>query len=646
MRKRSLCAALLVMSAALAVAAIARADRRMTEVDLVSDIAGRAAITDANLVNPWGTAVGPTGVIWVSDNGTGVSTLYDPTGAPRPLVVTIPGGAPTGQVFNPSDSAFVVSNGDSSAKALFIFVTEHGGIYGWNPALGANQAFLADSDADANYKGLAIAQSPNGWRLYGADFHDGTINVYDEHFNDVEGGFVDPNLPAGYSPFNVQNIDGQIYVAYALRDSTTDEEVPGAGLGIVDIYDTSGNLIRRFVTGGELNAPWGMTLAPPGFNDVGGDILIGNFGNGQIDAYDRATGNFVGALQDSVGATLAIEGLWALWFRPLAAGAPPVLFFTAGIDDENHGLLGYLHPTTAGPPPPPPPGACDTTAHPIGAQGWALLCGRHASSGDGGEGDDEGGDGHGHGHGHGHGPGGGAPTDSLQALFNCVSSQVAAFGPNGCLTASCDLLHPRMNGDPRTRLGRQFLALLLNRCAGRVCDSVVVRCTEDVDDDDQGDDDGDRSALPVLNVGQLVARIDSALCSGGDRHSLHRLALLAACANAGAGGGEDSGDNDAQVTKVTRLRVLPLAPNPVRYLQSTGMRFRISTQIPTTVQLGIYDAAGRLVAQPLRGTAVSGTSDVHWDGLDVHGRLVAPGTYFYRATAGRDAATGRIVIMR
>ena len=309
--------------------------------NLVSDIDGVARITDANLVNPWGLAFGPATPAWVADNGTDVSTLY--SGGVRksipvtlPLVVGIPGGAPTGVVFNATPGFKV-----NGAAAHFIFDSEAGTITAWNAG---TQAVTEATTPGAIYKGLAIASKGGTTMLYAANFHAGTIDVFNDSFAPVTvpGGFVDPNLPAGFAPFNIQEIAGRLVVAYAQQDADAEDEVAGAGLGYIDVFDTSGHLLRRLVSQGALNAPWGLAVAPRHFGPFSGDLLVGNFGDGAINAYDPRTGAFRGTLQNKDGNQIKINGLWALRFGNGVIGTPQTLLFTAGIGDEDHGLFGEI----------------------------------------------------------------------------------------------------------------------------------------------------------------------------------------------------------------------------------------------------------------------------------------------------------------
>jgi uncharacterized protein (TIGR03118 family) len=322
------------------------------QTNLVSDLPGLAQLTDPDLVNPWGLAAGPTTPAWVADNGTDKATIYPGfvNGSPiskAPLVVNIPGGAPTGQVFNPTPG-FVVRAGAASGPALFLFDSEAGLVSGWNPGVPppppSTQAQVGAGVRHAIDKGLAMATTPTGTLLYAADFHHGRIAVFDQDFDRVHlaGRFRDRMLPPGYAPFNIQELGGRLYVAYAKQDADGEDEVAGPGRGFVDVYSTRGQLLRRLIRRGELNAPWGLALAPAGFGRFSGALLVGNFGDGRINAYNPATGEFLGRLRHEDGSPIEIEGLWALRFGNGVTGTPTTLLFTAGIDDEAHGLFGAI----------------------------------------------------------------------------------------------------------------------------------------------------------------------------------------------------------------------------------------------------------------------------------------------------------------
>jgi len=311
------------------------------ETDLVSDIPGRAAFTDPNLVNPWGIAISPTSPFWIANNGTGTSTLYNTAGMPQALVVSLPdAAAATGQVFNPG-SAF---NADR-----FIFSTEDGSIVGWRGGLGSNAETLFDNSAQGSiYKGLATATVGTGTYLYAADFHNNKIDVFSSAgAPSLMGSFMDSGVPVGFAPFNIQNLGGKLYVTYAKQDEDAKDDVSGMGNGFIDIFDLSGNMLQRLVSNGELNSPWGLALAPAGFGTLGGNLLVGNFGNGRINAYNPTTGQMVGTVSDVWGNPLEIEGLWGLAFGNGAAGGElNTLYFTAGISGgeniEDHGLFGAV----------------------------------------------------------------------------------------------------------------------------------------------------------------------------------------------------------------------------------------------------------------------------------------------------------------
>ncbi|HLP08905.1 MAG TPA: TIGR03118 family protein [Opitutaceae bacterium] len=319
------------------------ANNAFKQSNLVSDIPGLATYTDPNLVNPWGLAASGTSPMWVSNADSGTSTIYNGAGLPLPLVVTVPApgggaGAPTGQIFN-GTSAF---HGDR-----FIFATENGTVAGWRGALGTAAETLFDmSGGGANYKGLAFGTVGADSYLYAADFHNARIDIFNNAgATTLAGAFVDPNLPVGYAPFNVQNLGGSLFVTYALQDAGGDEEVAAPGAGFVSRFDLSGNLLGRFASDGVLNAPWGMAIAPVGFGGFGGNLLVGNFGDGRINAFDLATGDFIDVLRDASGHPFEIEGLWGIQFGNGAGSGPmDTLYFAAGIEDEAHGLYGAIAP--------------------------------------------------------------------------------------------------------------------------------------------------------------------------------------------------------------------------------------------------------------------------------------------------------------
>ncbi len=317
-----------------------------TQTNLVSDQPGVAQTMDPNLVNPWGMSRSATSPIWVSDNDTDVATLYngDVNGSPvgiQELVVSIPGGAPTGQVFNDvsttNPTAFNLPGTTTAAR--FMFIGEDGDLSAW---AGGTAATLVHHTDDAIYKGLAIAHSPSGPMLLAANFGAHKIDVFDSAFNlvDSAGMFSDPTLPADYAPFNVAEINGQIFVTYALKGG--EDDIAGPAHGFVDVYTTSGAWVKRFASHGVLNSPWGITTAPANFGQFSNDLLIGNFGDGRIHAFDPNTGEVLGTLRGTSGVPLAIDGLWGLITGDPGAGGVDSVWFAAGPDDESHGLLGTL----------------------------------------------------------------------------------------------------------------------------------------------------------------------------------------------------------------------------------------------------------------------------------------------------------------
>lgn len=324
----------------------APAHAQYAQTNLVSNIPGLAAHTDPDLQNPWGMSFSNGSPFWISDNGTGLSTLYNGLGVKSPLVVSIPlptgaPSAPTGQVFN-SAGAFNLSNGSNAA---FLFATEDGTIAGWNGGAGTTAVTMVDNSQVASYKGLAISGSGATARLYAANFATGRVDVWDGSFNVVGGGFVDPALPAGYAPFNVQNVDGNIVVTYAVVGATGDD-VAGAGNGVVDVYDANGVLLRRLSSGGALNSPWGVALAPSTFGPFGNALLVGNFGDGTINAYDFFTGMMLGTLTDGTGMPIVNDGLWAIAFGNHSMTSDPnSLYLTAGLNDEADGLFARITAT-------------------------------------------------------------------------------------------------------------------------------------------------------------------------------------------------------------------------------------------------------------------------------------------------------------
>jgi len=324
---------------------------------LASDGNVQADFPDPNLVNGWGVAFNPNGPVWVADNGTGKSTLYDGTGKPQSLVVTIPGvggenAAPTGIVFAGGND-FVVSmtatSGTVSGPARFIFSTEDGTIAGWAPNVNLTTAITVPTPAtNANYKGLALSGNGTTHLLYAADFRNNRVDVFDGNFKPVTKprAFVDPMLPRGYAPFGIQALMGDIFVTYAKQDPAGgDDEVAGPGFGFVDVYTPDGVLLSRLASRGVLNAPWGLALAPLSFGDFGGAVLVGNFGDGTINAFDPRSGRFVGSLRDQSQRRIRVGGLWGIAFgNGVSAQKIDSLYYAAGPNDEANGVYGVIEP--------------------------------------------------------------------------------------------------------------------------------------------------------------------------------------------------------------------------------------------------------------------------------------------------------------
>jgi uncharacterized protein (TIGR03118 family) len=361
-------------------------DANVLQTNLVSDLPGVATFQDPHLVNPWGISESATSPFWVSDNNAGVSTLYNTAGTPQSLVVSIPApgdptgasGTPTGTVFNIAlgSGAFKITDGTHTAPAIFLFATEDGTIVGWNPGVNPpgidpatagkhgiiavpNSATPSTADG-AVYKGLAIATDAAGvTRLYASNFLSGQVEVFDTSFKPATlpaGAFTDPDLPKGYAPFNVQELGGKIYVTYARQDKDKHDDAAGPHRGFVDVFNLDGtpglpggNV--RLVSRGPLNSPWGLALAPASFGSLAGALLVGNFGNGHINAFNPTTGAFLGELKDPDGEAIQIDGLWALKVGNGGSGGDAnKIYFTAGLFDETHGLFGSLTPVAQGTP--------------------------------------------------------------------------------------------------------------------------------------------------------------------------------------------------------------------------------------------------------------------------------------------------------
>jgi len=316
------------------------------QTNLVANVAGVAKNTDPQLSNPWGISIIPGDPFWIANNNGGTSTLYDANGNKQSLVVGIPSasvnpcspGCPTGTVGNTTGQF---------AGGLFIFDTEDGILANWT---GANNAVVAvdNSPSNAVYKGLALVTNASGNFLLAANFRSGKIDIFDHNFQpaSLSGSFTDPNLPAGMAPHGVHIINGQIYVAYAVQDSAKHDPTTGAGSGLVDIFDENGNFVKRFTTGGTLNAPWSVVETPATFGTFHDDILVGNFGDGTINAFD-STGKFLGQLMDTSGHVITNPGLWDMVFGQGGTGDPNTLYFTAGGANQTSGLFATLLPSSS-----------------------------------------------------------------------------------------------------------------------------------------------------------------------------------------------------------------------------------------------------------------------------------------------------------
>ena len=342
-----------------------------TETKLVgSDPTVGAAQTDANLINPWGISESATSPFWISDNGTGLASIYQVTDSGvtlnpiGPMTIAVPSGqtpgsaTPTGQVFNSfaSEGAFSLSDGSA---ATFLFATEDGTISGWNAAAGTQSIIAVDESSDSKegdatlglgavYKGLAIAQGHDGPVLFAANFRHGTVDTYDKNFNLINS-FTDPHVPQGFAPFNVQVLDNKLFVTFAKQDDQKHDDVAGPGNGFVDEFGLDGKLIQRVASHGPLDSPWGLAIAPDSFGKLAGDLLVGNFGDGTINAFNLKNDHFQGKLNGPDGKPITIGDLWAITpGNGGKGGSPDTLYFTAGVKDEAQGLFGSLTPNAVG----------------------------------------------------------------------------------------------------------------------------------------------------------------------------------------------------------------------------------------------------------------------------------------------------------
>jgi uncharacterized protein (TIGR03118 family) len=315
---------------------------------LVSDAsAAKAPLADASLVNGWGLSASATSPWWTANNKTNTATLYSGVGSKNPLTVTVTGG-PTGTVANTNPADFVVSHNGVSGFARFLFATQAGQVMGWSPTVNGTEAITAvdESAGGARFDGLATVND----RLYVTDFHNARVEAFDASFKPLSLGFHDPRIPRGWAPFGIQALNGNIFVTYALQDKSKQIEVPGNGLGYVDEYTPDGKLVARVASKGNshapLNAPWGLAIAPAQFGAYSGDLLVGNFGNGRISAYQqRSNGKWVykGQLRVASGAPIVVDGLWSIAFgNGAAAGPTNDLYFLAGPTGQSQGLFGFI----------------------------------------------------------------------------------------------------------------------------------------------------------------------------------------------------------------------------------------------------------------------------------------------------------------
>jgi len=330
------------------------------QTNIVSDLESEKAIlTDGDLLNPWGIAFFPGGPFWINDNNAGLSTLYTGAGVKIGLKVTIPPpsnapgntAAPTGIVWNGNPLAFNITGNQITVPALFIFATEDGTISAWNGNSGTTAQLVKDETDPNNgavYKGLALGVSAvKGIQLYATNFRSGQVDVFDATFKPVTtlaGTFADPGIPVNFAPFGIANIHGDLFVSYAMQNAAKHDDVAGKGNGFVDVFDTDGHLIRRFATRAHLDSPWGIVPTSFNFGKFSGDILVGDFGDGVINAFDNS-GKFLGQLEDTAGKVVKNDGLWGLSFGGAAGASPDVLYFTAGLNGEKDGLFGSLTST-------------------------------------------------------------------------------------------------------------------------------------------------------------------------------------------------------------------------------------------------------------------------------------------------------------
>ena len=336
----------IALGAALLISTPALAATTFTVKPLVADKGSKAPNIDPQLKNPWGISQFSGGNLWVSDNGTGLSTLYDPnTGVKNALVVTIPGGKPTGQIAMPGGHGFVVGNGTKSGESVFIFAAETGKISGWAPSVDTANAFVGfditagtrKEDESEHYTGLAWDPASN--HLFATDMSRNSVDIIDNTWHKL-GSFTDPDLPKHYGPFNVALLGGKLYVTFARLRNDGEEVQEGAGLGYVSVFNTDGSLVKRLVSNGPLNAPWGLIMGPSNFGQFAGKLMVGNFGEGHINAFDPDSGTLIGTLKAGKK-DFQYEDLWQL--DDTGNGA---ITFSAGLKHEKHGIIGLITPKT------------------------------------------------------------------------------------------------------------------------------------------------------------------------------------------------------------------------------------------------------------------------------------------------------------
>jgi uncharacterized protein (TIGR03118 family) len=325
----------------------------------VANLPNMAPVTDPSLVNPWGISTSPTGAQWVANQGTSTATTFAPGTFKVSRMLNLQ-GEPTGSTFIGAGNAFDISAGGKTGGASFAFATTGGQILGWNQSVSPTGAVVAvdQSAQHASFTGLTLGMNGQQPLLFAADFSQGMVEIFNNKFAQV-GQFTDPSVPAGYAPFNAQVLNGNVYVTYALFNPSTGRSTAGQGAGFVDVFNTQGQLLSRLIpNGGKLNAPWGLAMAPSSFGQFAGDLLVGNFGNGKINAFNPQTGAFIGQVDNASGAVAVIPGLWAL--HPQSNGT---ILFSAGPQNETGGLLGTISAQPAAPPA-PTPAAKPTTSPP------------------------------------------------------------------------------------------------------------------------------------------------------------------------------------------------------------------------------------------------------------------------------------------